>query len=168
MGWPGSRAKVEFNSWENREGSAENSTKETKIRASLEGVILPQFSIRFLGSKCFTKRLPGKSVTVSLSIYIVLRYTGGVLLDRGTIQLRYEEAYLVRLPGIGGVPFPDPPLPPLQRASGEAGRPGARPVSTDAGHQGDAARGAAANSRTGHPHANPPPQRRRTGEPPGS
>src|SRR5277367_3493940 len=157
MGWPGSRAKVEFNSWENREGWAENSAKDTKIRASLEGVILPQFSIRFLGSKCFTKRPPGKRVATPLSIYIASRYSNKESLDRGTIQSRHEEAYLVRLPGIGGVPLPDPPLPPLQRASGGAGRHGARPVSADAGHQGHAARGAAADSRTGDPHADPPP-----------
>src|ERR1700683_1041776 len=114
----------------------------------------------FLGSKCGTKLLPEKRVAAPLSHflpYIVLRYTVNVYWVGARYNRRHEEAYLVGLSGIGGAPFPDPPLPPLQRASGEAGGPGARPVSADAGNQGYAAGGAAAHSGTGYAHANPPP-----------
>src|ERR1700677_2111739 len=114
----------------------------------------------FLGSKCGTKQLPEKRVAALLSyfsFYIVLRYTMNAYWVGARYNRRNEEAYFVGLSGVGGVPFPDPPVPPLQRASGEAGRPGARAVSTDAGNQGYAAGGAAAHSRTGYPNANPPP-----------
>jgi len=42
MGWPGSRAKVEFNSWENTGAATANRVEETTIKASLEGVIFPR------------------------------------------------------------------------------------------------------------------------------
>src|ERR1700691_2608295 len=70
---------------------------------------------------------------------------------------RHEEAHLVGLPGAGGVPLPDPPLPPFQRASGQAGGTAARPVPAYARNQGYARRCAPENRRTSQPHGDPPP-----------
>jgi hypothetical protein len=39
MGCPGSRAKVEFNSWQTTGAAAENTVEQTTIKTSLEGVI---------------------------------------------------------------------------------------------------------------------------------
>src|SRR5271157_495618 len=58
MGWPGSRAKFEFNSWDT-DTVLDRSVEQTTIKVSLEGVILPRFDSRSSGSKCHTKRPVG-------------------------------------------------------------------------------------------------------------
>src|SRR5580658_1233355 len=47
-GWPLSRAKVEFNSWESRGRVTENRMEERATKPSLEGVILPRSRFAFL------------------------------------------------------------------------------------------------------------------------
>src|SRR5580693_3697110 len=121
MGWPGSRAKVEFNSWQNS-GTELTHTKNEKMasKASLERVILPRFQLAFGGSKFHTKRLPEKRAAFAaissiqppignafarldlrLFTYIVLRYTREVHWIGARYNRRHEEAYLVGLSGAG-------------------------------------------------------------------
>jgi hypothetical protein len=62
MGWPGSRAKVEFNSCD-CSGTAEEKesmTEHTTINATLESVIRTSSSIRFLGLQVSHKMLRGE------------------------------------------------------------------------------------------------------------
>jgi hypothetical protein len=59
-GWPGSRAKVEFNSWESRGRVTENRMEERASKPSLEGVILPRSRFAFFGSKFHIKRRSGE------------------------------------------------------------------------------------------------------------
>src|ERR1019366_6360310 len=70
---------------------------------------------------------------------------------------RDEKAHFVGLPGAGGVPLPDPPFPPFQRASGKEGRIGTGPVPTAAEVQGHARVLASVNPRISQPHGFPPP-----------
>jgi hypothetical protein len=46
MGWPGSRAKFAFNSWDG-DTVQESTVKKTTIKISLKGVILPRFDFAF-------------------------------------------------------------------------------------------------------------------------
>src|ERR1035441_9278452 len=81
--------------------------------------------------------------------------------NAGWIGTRYnqrdEKAHFVGLPGAGGVPLPDPPFPPFQRASGKEGRIGTGPVPTAASDQGHAGGRSSANPRISQPHGYPPP-----------
>src|SRR5580698_4190763 len=49
IGWPLSRAKVEFNSWESRGRVTQNRMEERATKPSLEGVILPRSRFAFFG-----------------------------------------------------------------------------------------------------------------------